>query len=91
MLACFKTIAIDNLDLIAVEPGLAVTSQLLDQRCQLVGTIADQRCRGVRLDLLQFIVNRDYRRPHLRFLRPIGCMDRGLQAKDHLTHQVIDR
>ena len=91
MLTCFKAIAINNLDLIAVEPGCAVTAQWLDQRRQLVGTLADQCCRGVGLDLFECVVDRDHRRPDLRFLNPIGRMDRGLQAKDHLTHQVIDR
>ena len=86
----FKTIAIDTLDLIAPEPGRAITSQLRDQRCQLVGTRADQGCRGVGLNLFAFVVDRDHRRPDLRLLRPLGRMDGRLQAKDHLTHQVLD-
>jgi hypothetical protein len=53
-----KIIALDHLALIAAAPGLALPSQLRDQRYPRVGTIADQGGRGGRLALFAGVVNR---------------------------------
>jgi hypothetical protein len=87
----FKRVAIDALHLGARQPGHAFTTHMLDQWRQLAGALAYQCRRSVGLDLLEFVVDGDHRRPDLRFVSPIGRVHGGLEAKDDVTHEVVDR
>ena len=91
MLTRFKRVAIDDLYLVARQPGHAFTTHMLDQWHQLAGALAYQFRRSVGLELLEFVVDGDHRRPDLRFVSPIGRVYGGLDAKDDLTHEILDR
>src|SRR5262249_5010185 len=87
----FNTITINNFHAIPRQPGDTRTIKLLDQRGQLRRTIAHQRRRGVGLDSIEFVIERDEGGPNLVFVVPICRAYRGFDPKDYLTEDVVDR
>ena len=86
----FNTVAIKNFHPIPRQPGGALPVKLGDQRRQHRRTIAHQLRRGVRLDPIEFVIDRDEGGAHLVFVVPIRRTHRGLDPKDHLAEHVID-
>jgi hypothetical protein len=87
----FKAIAIQHFHPIPRQPGSTRPIELLDQRRQHRRTITYQLRRGVRLDPVEFVRDRDERGPDRVFVVPIRRTHRGLDAKDDLAEDVIDR
>ena len=87
----FQTVAINDFHAIPWQPGRTRTIQLLDQRRQHRSTIAHQLRRGVGLDPIEFVIEGDERGAHLVFVVPIRRAHRGLDTKNHLAEDVIDR
>ena len=85
-----NTVAINNFHAIPRQPGDTRTVKLLNQRRQHRGTIAHQLRRGMGLDPIEFVIERDEGGPYLVFSVPIGRTHRGLDPKDHLAEHVID-
>jgi hypothetical protein len=85
-----NTIAINNFYAVPRHPGGTRTIQLLDQRRQHRSTLAYQRRRGVRLDPVELVLERDEGGSNLVFVVPIRRSHRGLETKDHLAEHVID-
>src|SRR5712691_7273002 len=90
MLAGFQTVPIDNFDPIPRKPGRPLAAHGRNQRGKFAGAIAHQFRRGVRLQAIEFIIDRDDGGSHIGFLRPVRCAHRGLHTKHHLAHQLID-
>ncbi len=90
-LAGFNTVAIKDFHTIAWQPGRPFPLELSDQGLELPGTIADQRRRGGGLDPIELVVDRDEGGAGRLGMIPIRCADRGLDPKDDLTENVINR
>src|SRR6266851_2520637 len=86
----FKTVPVNNFHAIPRQPGGALAVKLLEKWRQYRRTLTHQCCRGVGLDPVEFVVDRDEGGPNLVFVVPIGCTHRGLAAKDDLAEQGID-
>src|SRR5215468_8286349 len=90
MLAGFQTVAVDNFDPIASEPGRTLTAYVRNQWDELAGTIAHEFCGGASLQAIEFVIDGDNGGPHVGFVSQVRCTHGGLDTKDHLAHQVID-
>src|SRR6266568_7264743 len=71
-----------NFHAVPRQPGGTRTIQLLNPWRQHRRTLAYQLRRGVGLDPIEFVRERDEGDPTLVFLVPIGCAYRGLDTKD---------
>src|SRR5262252_9517633 len=89
MLAGCQTVAVDNFDPIAIEPGRTRTAYVRNQWDELAGTIAHEFCGGASLQAIEFVIDGDNGGPHVGFVSQVRCTHGGLDTKDHLAHQVI--
>jgi len=85
-----KTIAINNVHAVPRQPGGTRTITLLDQRRQHRSALAYQRRRGMRLDPVECVRERDEGGSNLVCLVPIRRSHRGRDTKDHVAEHVID-
>src|SRR6266705_79508 len=65
MLTGFEAVAIDDFDPIARKPRGAFTAHVLDERGELARAVAYQLSRGMRLEAIEFVIDRDERGGHI--------------------------
>src|SRR6266581_7920211 len=90
MLTGCEAVAIDDFDPIALKPRGAFTAHVLDERGELARAVAHQFSRGMRLEAIEFVIDRDERGAHIVLVSLVSRAHRGLYTKDDLVHQIID-
>ena len=90
MLTGFEAVASDDFDAIALQPRNSLTAHVLDERGKLTSAIPHQFSRGMRFEVVEFVIDRDERGAHVVLLGLVGGAHRRLDAEDHLVHHVVN-
>src|SRR5262249_10528705 len=90
MLGAGEVVAVEDLDAVAVQPGLLPRAQLVDDRGEGRCGVANQGGAGGRLDTIDLVVDGLARDAQGRGQLLIGGIDRGSDAADDQAHEVDD-